>query len=91
MENYPNPFNLETLINYGLSFHALVNITIFDIHGRKVNEILNVQHHPGSYYIIWDGLDQHAKRLPNGIYFYRIVFKSKSDSFSQVKKITLLR
>jgi flagellar hook assembly protein FlgD len=74
IENYPNPFNPETTINYSLP-EDVTNpvIEIFNIKGARVRElkIENVKCKMNS--IIWDGRDNYRNQVSSGIYIYRLV------------------
>ena len=86
-QNYPNPFNPTTTIQYDLASKAQVNITIFDVLGRKVATLVDGNQNPGYYKVKWD-----AKALASGMYLY--IIKAKSDSgenFTSVKKMILVK
>jgi hypothetical protein len=69
--NYPNPFNPTTVINYSLPVAGAVKLTVYDLTGRKVSDLVNRYQEAGSYAI---GFDGHA--MPSGIYFYRVTVGS---------------
>lgn len=81
-QNYPNPFNPSTIINYQLIEDDFVNLSIYNSVGEIVAELVNQQQERGYYSIEFD-----ASNLPSGVYFYKI----KSNNFSDVKKMILLR
>jgi|GEM_PF-1807100 len=66
-QNFPNPFNGQTQINYKINQHTPVTIQIFDSTGRLVDTILKEHQLPGSYTINYN-----ASGLASGIYIYRI-------------------
>ena len=70
-QNFPNPFNPITNINYRVSKQAWVNLTIFDIKGRKVIELINELKSPGNYIIQWNGKNNFGYTLPSGSYLCR--------------------
>ena len=72
---YPNPFNPLTKITYSIPDEMNVNIKIYDISGRLVNELLDSQMSAGSHEINWD-----ATENASGIYFLRMVVNNKSYS-----------
>ncbi|MDZ7372241.1 MAG: T9SS type A sorting domain-containing protein [candidate division KSB1 bacterium] len=65
--NYPNPFNPSTTISYILDRRAHVNLSIFDVNGRKVTELVNAEQAAGVHAVRWDARDAAA-----GIYFCRL-------------------
>ena len=86
-QNFPNPFNPNTTIFYDVSKESNVRVTIFDLLGREVIQLVDQIEPAGSRSINWDGRD-HAGNLVNaGIYIYQI----EADGFMQTKKMVLLK
>jgi len=81
-QNYPNPFNPETNIKFGLPKAGKLSISVYNALGQKVATVLNEFRQAGYHIIKFD-----AANMPSGIYFYRI----KTDDFSQIKKMILIR
>ncbi len=81
-QNYPNPFNSNTTIEYSLETMGRVYITVFNLLGQNVAEILNEFRVKGNYQVVFD-----ASSLASGIYFYQM----RVGDFAQVKKMILLR
>jgi hypothetical protein len=81
-QNYPNPFNPITRIKFDIPKSSHMQIAVYDILGREVQQLLNEDKKPGSYEITWDG-----SRFASGIYFYKII----SDNFMETKKMVLLK
>lgn len=93
-QNYPNPWNPSTLINYNLPKRVNVNLEIFDILGRRVRSLVNDVQETGLHSVIWDGNNDAGLRVSSGTYFYRLTAKSigvPNKAFTQVKKMLLLR
>ena len=86
-QNYPNPFNPSTTIAFDIPKSDNVSIAIFDISGRKINEIVNGYYSPGKYSIVWDGRDLYGKEVSSGLYIYQFISSDKTIS----KKLILLR
>ncbi len=86
-QNYPNPFNPTTTIQYGIVKEGLVTLTIYNILGQEVKTLVNTSQNGGTYKITWNGLDNHNRMVPNGIYIYRII----SDNFVKSKKMVFLK
>lgn len=74
--NYPNPFNTSTTMVYTVAnlgpIPAEIEITIYDITGRKVRTLVNERRGLGEHSIIWDGRDDNSNECSTGIYFARI-------------------
>ena len=88
--NYPNPFNPTTTIRYELPRQSRVMLSIYDINGRAVANLVNATQPTGLYSVTWDAGD-----LGSGVYFYRIEvyspYKNGTGEFRQVKKMILIK
>jgi subtilisin family serine protease len=85
--NYPNPFNPETRIDYGINEISDVTFSVYNVKGQKVSEIRESQKQPGIHYFIWKGTDQNQKNVASGVYFYKI----KAGRNEKVGKMLLLK
>jgi Secretion system C-terminal sorting domain len=63
-QNFPNPFNPETVIRYRLSVVSDVSLKVFDVNGREVQTLVNETVNPGSYEVKFDG-----SKLASGVYY----------------------
>jgi hypothetical protein len=81
-ENYPNPFNPTTNVNYGLPEDAHVTIQLYDILGRQVGVLVDEDQQAGYHQVQFDG-DQ----LASGMYFFRM----QAGKFAETKKMMLLK
>ena len=84
---YPNPFNPSTRISYNLPQDCYVNITIFNILGDKIIELVNSHESAGRHSVIWNGCNSSGDPAASGIYFYRI----QADNFSDTRKMSLMK
>ncbi len=80
-QNYPNPFNPETRIAYSIAKNSLVKLSVYNVLGQKVAELINKQQAPGSYHITWNAGD-----LSSGVYFYRL----EAGDYTRTLKMMLL-
>jgi len=87
LNNYPNPFNSTTNINFSLHKDSYVTLSIFNLKGEIVNILLNEQKSMGDYNIIWDGKDDNNNSVNTGIYFYKL----KSEHNNIARRMILLR
>ena len=71
-QNYPNPFNPVTTLRYELPEDVLVNITIYDMLGKKVKTLINQTQDAGFKSVIWDATNDYGKPVSAGIYLYQI-------------------
>ena len=67
LENYPNPFNPETMIRYRLPASGRVKIGVYDVVGREVAVLVDAQQSAGSHRTTWN-----AARMPSGVYICRM-------------------
>ena len=81
-QNYPNPLNSTTTIKFDLPKSANVNLSIFDILGRKVKTIVNEMKDAGTYQFSID-----VSELSSGIYFYQL----QTDEFNLTRKMLMLK
>ena len=80
--NFPNPFNASTTIQFGLPMPGAVDMTVWDIRGRRVAILASVTYSAGRYEVIWD-----ASNVAAGIYLVRIT----SNDFVAVRKMILVK
>ncbi|MGE5498979.1 MAG: T9SS type A sorting domain-containing protein, partial [Syntrophothermus sp.] len=81
-QNFPNPFNSMTQIEFYVPEAGNVQIKLFDITGREVMVLLDEQKAAGSYFLRMNG-----SRLPSGVYIYTV----RSGSFTDSKKLLLIK
>jgi hypothetical protein len=81
-QNFPNPFNPSTTINYQIPKDGRVTIKVFDTIGREISTLVDEFKPAGQYSVKFD-----ASRLSSGIYFYSL----RSGSFNVVKKMSLIK
>jgi hypothetical protein len=86
-QNYPNPFNPETTIEYQLAKDCQVEITVYNINGQEVVNLVNDEKAAGAYSLIWNAMDESGSRVPSGVYLYRI----STPYYNDVRKMILLR
>ncbi len=86
-QNFPNPFNPSTTIAYQVPERTMVNLTIYDMLGRRINTLVNEVRTSGTYEVLWDGTDEDGRPVSSGVYFYRL----QTDRSSQMKRMVLLR
>lgn len=80
--NYPNPFNPSTSIKYDVPKNTFVNLSVYDILGRLVTNLVNRDMTAGRYDVVWD-----AKNYASGTYIYKL----EAGDFSDVKKMILVK
>ena len=86
-QNYPNPFNPITSLRYDLPDQAQVILTIYDLMGREVTQLVNTTQEAGYKSVQWNATDMHGKPVSAGVYLYQI----RAGDFVQTKKMVLLK
>jgi hypothetical protein len=86
-DNYPNPFNPVTTINYDLPKDAYVNLIIYDIMGREVANLAGKEMSAGYQTMKWNARNNAGALVSAGIYFYQI----QTRDFVKTKKMVLLK
>lgn len=86
-QNSPNPFNPITGIKYDMPKAGDVQISVFNVLGQRVTDLVNGYQEAGSHEVVWNGKDDGGSSVASGIYFYRI----KTSEFSDTKKMLLLK
>lgn len=81
-QNYPNPFNPVTTIKYVIANPGNVELSVYDVLGRKIKTLIDENKKTGEYDVEFSGAD-----LPSGIYFYQL----RAGSFTESKKMVLLK
>jgi hypothetical protein len=81
-QNFPNPFNPATNIRFDIAKAGHVKISVFDVTGKQVAELVNGEYSTGKYIADFD-----AKELSSGIYFYKL----ETADYVNVKKMILVK
>ena len=85
-QNFPNPFNPTTHINYSIPTEGVVIIKVYDVLGNEITTLINEEKPAGSYEVEFSAKDA-ARNLSSGIYFYIL----QAGRFVETKKMVLLR
>lgn len=81
-QNFPNPFNPQTNIDFDIPKRTHVELNIYDITGKYVTTLVDYDYKPGSYRIFWD-----ASSLSSGVYFYSL----QTTEYTNTKRMILLK
>ncbi|MBW7841923.1 MAG: T9SS type A sorting domain-containing protein [Ignavibacterium sp.] len=81
-QNFPNPFNPVTSIQYAIANKQFVTLKVYDILGKEITTLVNENKEAGNY-----SVDFNAAELPSGVYIYQL---STAD-FTQIKKMILTK
>jgi hypothetical protein len=86
-QNYPNPFNPTTEIAYALPDAREVKLSVFNVLGQSVRNLVSGNQEAGFHTVIWDGKDEAGHVVPSGAYFYKL----DAGNFTQSMKMVLLK
>ncbi len=86
-QNYPNPFNPITILTYELSEDAYVSITIYDLLGNVVKNLVDTSQPFGYKTVQWNATNNQGSPVSGGVYLYKI----QAGGFSKTKKMILLK
>ena len=86
--NFPNPFNPETTIQYALPQAADVQLTVYNVAGQVVRTLVAEHQSAGRYTVAWDATNDSGHRLSSGMYFYRL---QAGGEFREVNKMLLIK
>jgi hypothetical protein len=87
-DNYPNPFNPETMIKYQLPEAGLVTLEVYNMLGQLVRTLVNEHQSAGHYRMRWDATNDKGQSLSSGMYFYHV---NAGQEFQSTKKMLLLK
>ncbi len=85
--NYPNPFNGETIISYVIPNDGYVNVSIFNVAGQFITNLVNDYQLYGEKKIFWDTKDATGNHVPSGIYYYVV----SNGKYKEARTMTLLK
>jgi hypothetical protein len=90
-QNYPNPFNPSTTIAFDIPGTLVtrdkVNLSIYDMRGRRVRTLVDSELEPGTHKVHWDGRDDRGGSVASGIYLYTL----KAGVAIHTRKMTVLK
>ena len=85
--NYPNPFNGETIISYDIPKNGFVNISIFNLAGQFIINLVNEYQLYGEKKVFWDTKDATGNHVPSGVYYYVV----SNGIYKEARTMTLLK
>jgi len=85
--NYPNPFNPTTYIAFDLNKDSNVSISVYDIRGRFVVNLVDSFYKSGHHNVAWNGVDSSGKGVASGVYFYRM----NAGDYQSVRKMVMVK
>jgi hypothetical protein len=86
-QNFPNPFNPITTLRYDLPSDALITLSIYDMLGREITQLVNTTQEAGFRSVQWDATDSMGRPVSAGVYLYQI----QAGEFVETRKMVLLK
>lgn len=86
-QNFPNPFNLSTTVQFNVPRRCFVTIKIYNILGQNIRDLTDNWFAAGTYQVFWNGTNNFGEEVSSGIYLYRI----EAGEFVETRKMTLLK
>jgi len=86
-KNYPNPFNPETTIRFSTKEAGQVRLSIYNLKGQLIRNLVDENKAAGQHRVIWNGKDDRGSNVASGIYFYRM----DATNYSATKKMMLMK
>ena len=86
-QNYPNPFNPSTSIRYQIKESGWVSLSIYNIRGQMIRNLINQNLQAGDYNIEWDGRDENGLIVPSGTYIYSLDI----NGFKAFRRMTMAK
>ncbi len=86
-QNFPNPFNPETTIEYQVPKAGEVVITVYSVSRQEIKVLVDEQKEAGFYSAVWNGRDSKGRVAASGVY----VYKMEAGEFTKVRKMILIK
>jgi hypothetical protein len=86
-QNYPNPFNPETSIRYEIPAENFVTISVYNIMGQKITDLVHEIRPAGYHHTTWNSTNMHGESVASGVYIYTIT----AGDYRAVKKMISLK
>ncbi len=84
-QNFPNPFNRQTMLYYDVYRQADVEIKVFNLLGREIATLVKEQKAVGSCWATWDGRTDSGQMCGSGLYFCRIKAQDHSETIKLIR------
>ena len=87
IQNYPNPFNPTTTISFSIPSETHVQVSVYDITGRLITNLVNGNLSEGYHDVIWDATDMFGSNVSAGLYIYSL----QAEGVSLTRKMVLMK
>jgi hypothetical protein len=86
-QNFPNPFNPQTEIRFELPHANNTRLSVYDVRGRLVKDLVSGHMTAGRHSVVWMGKDSGGRQVASGVYYYKI----ESGKFTETRRMTLVK
>ena len=86
-QNFPNPFNPVTQIEFGIPERSHVTLAVYNVLGQRIRTLVDRTLSPNTYTAEWNGNSDIGVRVASGIYFYKL----ETNLYTETKKMILLK
>lgn len=86
LENFPNPFNPATVIQYNLEQTGTTQLSVYNSLGQRIKTLVEAEQTSGIHQVIWNGRDDAGQRVVSGIYFAKLI----APNFTRSRKMIFL-
>ena len=86
-QNYPNPFNPETSISYAIAKAGMIELSVYNVLGIRINTLVSEYRAEGEYTVKWYGDTESGAPVASGVYFYKL----KAGDYTDTRKMMLLK
>lgn len=90
-QNFPNPFNPTTSIQYTLPEKSNVQLTIYNLKGQRIRTLIHGPVDAGAHNLKWDACDQNGMPVAAGIYIYQLHAKGETRAITFTRKMTFMK
>ncbi|MCI0513611.1 T9SS type A sorting domain-containing protein, partial [candidate division KSB1 bacterium] len=85
--NYPNPFNPVTRLQYQLEQAGQVKLVVYNALGHEIKTLVNENQAQGSHAVVWDGTNNRGAFVSSGVYFVRMTY----NNYTRIQKMLLVK
>jgi hypothetical protein len=86
-QNRPNPFNPRTAIKFSLAADGPAKVIIYDVNGRRIRTLVDIDLKAGTHEVVWDGTDDAGHTVTAGVYWSQL----HAGTYSSNKKMVVLK
>ena len=82
--NFPNPFNSSTEISFSVQNKTFIQLSVYDITGNKIIDLVQKNYQPGQHKVRWNGLNQNGNEVSSGMYIYTMISNQNKSSLPMI-------